>query len=133
MFCVIFNSSFGFLLCFARFVISKLFFFFFLAFGLLPPPQFCFCRWFLETINNQKPTNNISFCFCNIIFYLIISEFLNFLPSVCQIFVQYNRVTNTSSNINLSPNILVNLSQFFSILSDLECYRSTFSSFTNHL
>jgi hypothetical protein len=28
---------------------------------------------------------------------------------------------------------LVDLSQFFSILSDLKCYRSAFSSSTNHL
>ncbi len=28
---------------------------------------------------------------------------------------------------------MADLSQFFSILSDLECYRTTFSSFTNHL
>jgi hypothetical protein len=28
---------------------------------------------------------------------------------------------------------LADPSQFFSILSDLKCYRSTFSSFTNHL
>ncbi len=41
--------------------------------------------------------------------------------------------TNSSPNINLSPNILVDLSQFFSILSDLECYRSSFWSFTSHL
>jgi hypothetical protein len=30
-------------------------------------------------------------------------------------------------------NTLADLSQFFSILSDLKCYRSTFSSFTNNL
>jgi hypothetical protein len=28
---------------------------------------------------------------------------------------------------------LANLSQFFSILSDLKCYKNVFSSFTNHL
>jgi hypothetical protein len=38
-----------------------------------------------------------------------------------------------SSIINLSLITLANLSQFFSILSDLKSYRSTFSSFTNHL
>ncbi len=33
----------------------------------------------------------------------------------------------------LWPNTLADLSQFFSILSDLKCYRSAFSSSTNHL
>jgi len=38
-----------------------------------------------------------------------------------------------SPNINLSLNTLADLSQIFSILSDLKCYRSAFSSSTNHL
>jgi len=38
-----------------------------------------------------------------------------------------------SLNISSSPKTLANLSQFFSILSDLKCYRSAFSSFRNHL
>jgi len=35
-------------------------------------------------------------------------------------------------NTSLSPNTLADLSQFFSILSDLKCYGSAFSSSTNH-
>jgi len=31
---------------------------------------------------------------------------------------------HVSSNTSLSPNILADFSQFFSILSDLKCYRS---------
>jgi hypothetical protein len=38
-----------------------------------------------------------------------------------------------SSIACLWPNTLVDLSQFFSILNELKCYRNTFSSFTNHL
>jgi hypothetical protein len=36
-------------------------------------------------------------------------------------------------SISLSSNTLPDLSQFFSILTDLKCYRSAFSSSTNHL
>jgi hypothetical protein len=38
-----------------------------------------------------------------------------------------------TSNASISSNTLANLFQFFSILSDLKCYRNTFSSFANHL
>ncbi len=47
MFCVIFSSSFGFLLCFARFVVCNFYvlWIFFLACSILP---LYFCRQFLE-------------------------------------------------------------------------------------
>jgi hypothetical protein len=35
----------------------------------------------------------------------------------------------SSNVVSLSSNTLADLFQFFSILSDLKCYRSTFSSF----
>jgi hypothetical protein len=34
-------------------------------------------------------------------------------------------------NTSLSPNTLADLSQFFSILSDLKCYRNAFSALTS--
>jgi hypothetical protein len=58
---------------------------------------------------------------------------LNFLHTYPFTQIKIGANIGPSLNISLSPNTLANLSQFFSILSNLKCFSSAFSSFRNHL
>jgi hypothetical protein len=48
-------------------------------------------------------------------------------------FIKDTRVNRPITDSLPMPDTLADLSQFFLILSDLKCYRSAFSSSTNHL